>query len=116
MLGEDSLLSSAFFAAGSAFLEETLGLTGESEDEEDASEVTLALIFNEGSGEFLDSESEETSDDEWVIDNGDPEPDEDVYALMDLDDEDITQLAGLSLDGNNGQNGSRIDWNGRYTN
>ncbi len=113
-MGEDTLLSSAFFAAGSAFLEETLGLTGESEDEEDGSEETLALVFDEESGEF--SESEATSDDdEWYIDNGDVEPDEDVYALLDLEDEDFTQLAGLSLNDTNGQSDSRINWNGQFT-
>ena len=111
-VGEDSLLSSAFFAAGSSFLEEAFGLTDEPEDEED--EDTLVLVFDEGSGEF--GESEATSDDgEWIIDEGDPEPDEDVYALLDLEDEDYTQLAGLSLDDNNGQEGSRIDWDDRYT-
>jgi hypothetical protein len=110
-VGEDAILSSAFFAAGSAFLEETL--TGESEDEEDASDDTPVLIFDEASGEF--SESEATSDDEWYIDNGNAEPDEDVYALLSLDDEDFTQLAGLSLDDNNGRNGSRINWDGLFT-
>ena len=115
-VGESSLLSSAFFAAGSAFLEEAFGLTDELEDEEDALEDIPVLIFDEASGTFSDSESEETGDGdgEWYIDNGDPEPDEDVYTLLDLDDEDFTQLAGLSLDDNNGHDGSTIDWNSRY--
>ena len=110
-----TLLSSAFFAAGSAFLEEIMGLTDESEDEEDASDDTLVLVFDEESGEFYGSESEETSDDgEWVIDDGGPEPDEDVYALLSLDDEDFTALVGLSIDGNKSQSGSRINWDSRY--
>ncbi len=59
LMEKDTLLSSAFFAVGSSFMEEALDLTGESEDE-------------------------------------------DVYTLLNLDD-------------TNGQNGSRINWNGRYT-
>ena len=65
---------------------------------------------------IFDKQSEETSDDdEWYIDNGEPEPDEDVYALLSLDDEDFTQLAGLSLNESNGQDGSRINWDGLFT-
>jgi hypothetical protein len=115
-VGEDSILSSAFFAAGSAFMEEALA--GESEDEdEDEDEVlvdTPVLVYDEELGTFSNSDTEETSNDEWIIDNGELEPDEDVYALTDLNDEDFTQLAGLSLDENNGQKGSRIDWNRKF--
>jgi Ca2+-binding RTX toxin-like protein len=115
-MGEDTLLSSAFFAAGSAFMEEALGLTGESEDEEDGSDYIPVLIFDQESGTFSESESEESDDDDWYIDNGQPETDEDAYALFDLDDGSVTQLAGLSLDENKGKGKSSINWDGRFAN
>jgi hypothetical protein len=113
-MGEDTLLSSAFFAAGSAFLEEAFGLTEEAEDEEDTSGDIPALLFDQESGAFIESESEESDDDDWYIDNGQPETDEDTYALFDMDDGSITQLAGLSLDDNNGKGKSSINWDGHF--
>jgi hypothetical protein len=113
-MGEDTLLSSAFFAAGSAFLEEAFGLAEEAEDEDDISDNIPALVFDQESGAFIESESEESGDDEWYIDNGQPETDEDTYALFDMDDGSITQLAGLSLDDNNGKGKSSINWDGHF--
>ena len=115
-MGEDTLLNNAFFAAGSAFIEEAFGLTEEAEDEEDTSGDTPALVFDQESGTFIESESEESDDDDWYIDNGQPETDEDAYVLFDLDDGSVTQLAGLSLDENNGKGKSSINWNSRYAN
>ena len=84
----------------------------ESEDEKDDSYDTPVLVFDQASGTFSDSASEATSDnDEWYIDKGEPEPDEDVYALLSLDDEGSSTLAGI---GNNGLSDSKINWNGQF--
>ena len=147
-VGENSLLSTVFFAAGSEFMEKMLGLKEDSEDEENTLEDSPVLIFDAKSGTFIDSKDSEDNesqeaddDDEWYIDNGRPEPDEgeDVYDLLDLDD-DFTRPAWLSHNDHNkgrsqndhsgyrynhhngyshdnrngGHRGSRIDWNGRY--
>ena len=113
-MGESSILSSAFFAAGSAFLEEALGLADDSEDEEDVLDETPVMVFNEESGTFLDNESEETSDDEWYIDEGEPESDEDAYALTSIDDEEFTVIPGLGSGEKNGHSGSKINWNNKF--
>jgi VCBS repeat-containing protein len=144
-VGENSLLSTVFFAAGSDFMEKMLGLKGDSEDEGDTLGDASVLIFDAKSGTFIDSKDSEDNesqeaddDDDWYIDNSKPEPGEDVYALLDLDD-DFTRPAWLShkdrhngrshndhyghshdryKDHNhnhhNGHRGSRIDWNDRY--
>jgi hypothetical protein len=84
----------------------------ESEDEEDGSDGT-AWVFDDASGTFSDSTSEATGDnDEWYIDKGEPEADEDVYAVLNLDEEGPTPLTGI---GNNGLSDSKINWNGQYT-
>jgi hypothetical protein len=115
-MGEDTILNNAFFAAGSAFLEETFGLTSDSEKEEDASEDTPVLLFDQKSGAFISSESEEADDDDWYIDNGEPESEEDAYSLVDLDDEDFVTLAGLRMDQHDDKGDeSKVDWNSHFT-
>jgi hypothetical protein len=132
-VGENSLLSSLFFAAGSEYMEKMLGLNGNSDDEENTLDDAPVQVFDAKSGVFTDDDSQEAEDydddDDWYIDNSKPESDEDIYDLLDMDD-DFIQPAWLSDDDDSdrrhkhhhrhnhthhyGHRGSRIDWNDRY--